>query len=547
MDIDQINDKEGKEDEEIYRIDNATMIGLKKFYDKDTKIQVCKRQKLQETFRCDWSIGMWYKLERQIRPVFLLNTERYRNLLREFMTDIHDAMILFNFVGYYCLKNMDKWVSDQIIERDKKGLQMEAELPFGIIRIGFNEQTTYGEYQLIRKKGSPKSSIQFECRDEALKSKYHFYVYDCGATFEKMSRPGTSHAPQWANAGNLVKVTSAFQKLYNYASLIEESTTCLMDANFSATHPQPFLIAKSLPDTNIRDVSQDVRFSSDSLSMATQIHGIKRTEIASKLAHSIRNNINQSNYRMNEQRAGEKDISVMDATVYNERKENYVRPDMKESLEILPELTDVNRGPAPISLIKPLEMEQRYESDICSIMHFPHFFYKPTATENKMSSHLSGDQVDFAKNRLYDEVVRQQSVFQSLFNIAYLRTFGLLDSRLFGPLLDDQSIGVRLHFEISQPISEDSMMKWADIYDRGLISFEEMRQIIVQASCIELDKNVKKRKLDEHNEKGDDKNKKDGKNEGNNTDEKDGKNNTNKKDGKKAKNDKRGKSNGNNK
>lgn len=485
------NDDDG---DDIYEIDNATMIGLKKFYDKDTKIQICKRQKIQETFRYDWSIGMWYKLEREIRPVHLLNTERYKTLLRHFMIDAHDALILFNFVGYYCLKNMDHWIKEQMTQVNKNNIEKEAELPFGIIMLGFNEKTTYGQYKLIRKKGSPKKEIQFECSDESLSRKYNFYVYDAGASFEKMNRQSTNI--QWLDQSNLVKVISPFQQLYKYYSLTDESMTCLMDANFASTHPPAFLIAKSLPDSNIRDVSEDVRYSSDSLSMAVQNHGIKRTEIATKLASGFRDKINQSNYRMNQNRANEKEIAIADATIYNERKEIYVRPDMKESLEILPELTDINRGPPPTSLINPLDMEHHYESDICSIMNFPHFFFKPTATQDKNRSHMNKDQVDFAQRRLYDEVVRQQCSFQSLFIAVYIRTFGLLDKHLFGSVLEDNSIGVRLHFELVQPISDESMMKWADLYDRGLITFEEMRQIISQVSCVEMKKNVKKRKLE---------------------------------------------------
>jgi hypothetical protein len=484
------------DDCDAYCIDNASMIGLKKFYNAEPTIQTCRKQKLDETFHHKWSIGIWYMKEREIRPVTLLNTQQYRNLLMNFMSAVNDYMNLFKFVGYYCRKDMHKWIEKHVLDEKKKNaMDYELELPFGVIDLGFDENSTYGQYWRIRKKSSPNWQIEFECKDEKKKAKYNYYVYDGGATFELMK-----HKSGFGGGGvysDILRVNSPFYKLYRTNSLIDEARTCLMDANFQSTHPEAFLVAKSLPDSNIRDVAEDVRYSSDSLSLAVQTHGIKRTEIATKLASGFRNRINQANYRMNEQRADEKAIPIIDATIHNERKESYVRPDMKESMEVLPELTDINRGHVPISLVNPEEMDDRYEKSVCSIMHFPHFFYDPTSTHGSDRAHLNPEQVTFACDQLYRQVILTQAQFQTLFNIVYIRTFGQLDRNIFGTLMQDESkVGVRLNFDTPKPVNEEAVTRWLDLFDRGLITFEEMRRMIAQTARIKLEKNVK-RKLED--------------------------------------------------
>jgi hypothetical protein len=61
---------------------------------------------------------------------------------------------------------------------------------------------------------------------------------------------------------------------------------------------------------------------------------------------------------------------------------------------------------------------------------------------------------------------------------------------------DESKVGVRLNFDTPKPVNEEAVTRWLDLFDRGLITFEEMRRMIAQTARIKLEKNVK-RKLED--------------------------------------------------
>lgn len=441
-------DSEFDEDDLVQCVDRATLLGLKQYYDKDPDIQICKRRKIHETFRADWSVGLWdEQQEREVKRLVHMDNARYKKLLRDFLTRAHDYLVLFQFVGYYCVKDMTAWYermrlreartrlveTGQLEETSSEVEEEEDEpLPFGVIDLGLNLSDGYGTFKLVQRAGSVQRRLHFTCNDEALAERYNFYVFDDGATFETLMEPRRLN-----DRDADLAVLTPFMDLYNKRLEIEEARICLFDANFQSTHPESFVVAKPLPEQRVDQMPEPVRWGKDTMTQAALENSMRRVELTTALAQDQLNALQQ------QRRTGPRTASLegtgidtMGAdSLYSARRSRFQRPDLKESLKVLPESMDLARGPAPTPLVVLGELQQRYELEICSAMGFPHSFLRVGAGDGgggggqqkgAQESNKNEARLVFAQKEMEEQTEKQQEVFQALFAELYRRTFGRL-------------------------------------------------------------------------------------------------------------------------
>ncbi len=484
-------DDEEDENAVTYAVDTATLMGLKQFYDKDADIQICRRRKLHATFRPEWSVGLWDEAqEHELQRLGHLNSERVKRLLRAFLSEAHDYLVLFGFVGYYCVKDMPSWLEQRAEEEYQT--ECDDELPFGVIRLGLTQQDTYGVFKLVQRQGSTQRRMVFRCTDEHLARRYEFYVFEQQPNFEPLQQERRLNDPN----ADLVVLTP-FMELYNRRCVIEEARTCLMDANYMASHPESFVVAKPLPEQRTEMLPEEVRYAFDNISMAQQANNLRRIELSTALANGQKDALQQSSRRQPIRgRVGTLSGTGIDArggaSLYSERKSVFVRPDMKESLEVLPESMDLARGPPPVTLVSVEELQLRYESELCSLMDFPQCFLRlgqsgggGGATKNKQQESKSGEAgLVFAQKQLEEEVEKQQTLFHELFVEAYERTFGALERQL-----DDECEKktkskrqgtVRLHFENVASKTDQAIISLLPLVQLGILGDDEFRRMILR-------------------------------------------------------------------
>lgn len=421
-DADQVREDE---DDVIYCVDQATLLGLKQFYDKDPDIQVGRRRKLHETFRAQWSVGVWDEAqEREIRRLTHLDNAQCKKLLRDFMTQAHDYLVLFQFVGYYCVKDMADWLARLAQQQAEEPWREMEELPFGVVQLGLNLQDCYGKFQLVQRAGSPRRQLMFACDDEAMAARYNFYVFDQGANFEPLMDARRLTDPN----ADLVVLTP-FMELYNRRCEIEEVRTCLLDAHFQRTHPESFVLVKPLPETPIERLAEPVRWGFDTLAEASQSASARRVELNASVAQEQLVTL-QYESRLTARRTPTLQGMSAASSLTQELKARFGRTDMKETLKVLPESMELARGPEAAPLVNVEELQRRYEAEICSAMDVPQSFLRPTPQPARGNLPGSTDKsvagAAFDQKELEVEVEKQQGVFQALFAEVYRHSFGQL-------------------------------------------------------------------------------------------------------------------------
>lgn len=442
------------------RIDSAYMIRLKQFYDKDTDIQICREKKKTETNRHDYSIGWWYDEMIELMRLPYHNESTYKKALDDMFWEAQDYITLFKFVGFYILRDMNAWVEEGGIKP-----------PFGVIEINTDQRQRKGDFVIIRMEGSFEKEIFYQCNDEKLLERYNFYVFDDGATFEPLMIMDTYPDP------DTVVPLSAFTKLMDDEYEITEAKICQADANFQATHPEGFLFSTPLAETQIENVSEEMRYTMDDLESAKQMTSMDRMKDAVTLAEGycekIRYNVNKKLPRIYKEIYG---------TVYQQRRDDFMRPTLKESLEPLPSSLQVSRGPPPTVLIKPEDLISRYETRICNLMGFPQQLFKSHVPIRKTGS-TNDISYNLAQRQLEDVIVRQQGAFQRIYHELYRRSFMHLDIPIFNrlpteamPILEHLRVRIVYNNMISK--SDDAIHGLLPFYEKNVISKKPILKLL---------------------------------------------------------------------
>ena len=496
-------DSDFDEDDVVQCVDRATLLGLKQYYDKDPDIQICKRRKIHETFRADWSVGLWdEKQEREVKRLAHLDTPRYKKLLRDFLTRAHDYLVLFQFVGYYCVKDMTAWY-ERMRLREARARAIEAgaleetsseadeeddePLPFGVIDLGLNLSDGYGTFKMVQRAGSVQRRLYFTCNDEVLAERYNFYVFDNGATFETLMEPRRLNDREADLA-----VLTPFMDLYNKRLEVEEARICLFDANFQSTHPESFVVAKPLPEQRVDQMPEPVRWGKDTMTQAGLENSMRRVELTTALAQDQLNVLKQQS-RQGPRTASLEGtgIDTMGAeSLYSARRCRFQRPDLKESLKVLPESMDLARGPAPTPLVVLGELQQRYELEICSAMGFPHSFLRVGGGDGgggggqqkaAQESNKNEARLVFAQKEMEEQTEKQQEVFQSLFSEIYKRTFGRLSRGIRQETGGAKQRGApRLNFANISSKTDQAVIALLPLMLAGVLGDDEYRAMVAR-------------------------------------------------------------------
>jgi hypothetical protein len=552
------------------RIDTPTMREYKEFYDRDAAIQTCRARKREETFRHDASIG-WWEGDRALKTLPVLNDPQYMRLIQQTLWKAQDFLLLFRFVGFYVVRDIDAWLLETervtalavALELEKQqrdrarregggegdgeqeagqgvgvavepwitegggeggqggkrgsplsyqemGKLAEADalevatlapgLPFGVIDLGLTRQDAYGQFALVRRDDRPEGELIFECTNDAMRERYDFFVLNDDPAFELLSR--RDMASCFDSDGELA-VVSPFAELYEMHHDLQQARTCLGDANFQATHPESFLVTKPLPDVNVEEVGGETRYGIDLLSGARLQEGARRMNSATDAARqrlfrppalSLPKGSALGGYDDDRGGGGEGGGLGKQPTRYQERRIQFDRTTLWDTLEELPCAVELERGPEPKMLINLADERRLYEQRVCELIKLPHVFFRPFGASSGASQGatkggagggggggggVGGGQLSFAQRQLDEAVASQHLLLSRLFGELYSRTYRRLDLLVLPPARAHR-IETRLVFQHRHVKSDEAIHSLLPFYDAGLMTWDEVRELFVR-------------------------------------------------------------------
>jgi hypothetical protein len=198
---------------------------------------------------------------------------------------------------------------------------------------------------------------------------------------------------------------------------------------------------------------------------------------------------------------GGDDGDGMEITLMHERQAEFPHPSLKESLVEIPSYVEINRGHTPFTLIKPEELALNYEHKVCSLMDFPHLFFRPNgnlvggggAKSSIKGSGSGNGNLLSAQSQLEDSVCKQQEIFEQIFIELYSRTLARMDALLFATKMPEElrymvpHITVRMKFDNQVKKSDEAVQSLLSFYEKGIITFDEMRAKTVHNYGIPVD------------------------------------------------------------
>ena len=499
------------------QINMAYMLSIYTFACSNTEIGVCMRRRHKELFGVPWFVA-WFKHAEELVRMKALNGPDMQERVRRFLLDMSDMLLIFGFAGYYCVKDMERWVEHQTPSG------YATRLPFGIIPLrgsavgagstygndGPTSGTLYGSYALYTNTRTMEEAVCFDCLDPTISRNYEFHVVTNDARFVSFA-DGTSSMPggdttrnyQWTTGLDIVPVTPFFA-LYKKKSLIEEALDDQFDANFVLSHPQTFVTAKPVPDAKLDSLSEDTIYSANTVAGARQMDNLKKQLVATQSVNLLIDKMNQSVDKKNGRRDGRPQELLRD-----QRKRKYRRPDMTEGLHAIPDYADVTSGYAASVIVDVDALQRQFEHDVCMVMRIPYLFYKNEnesggggggAKNRGGSSAMAEEQVSFYRTVLNEEIETERRALSRLFGRVYTHTYMQLDvsgmaaeyykqnahmemdtgdmtiakARIMNNVTSVLSVG--LMFETTHMPSVNSLLPLLQCFDKGIVSENYVRR-----------------------------------------------------------------------
>lgn len=412
------------------------MMAIHTFVYTNPEISTCLAKKHREMFKTPWFVAWFNDSKEFFRPAIFKST-LIRKQLEQFFKDMSDMILIYGFAGYYCIKNMEKWIlSDPT--------RYLTTLPFGVIPMrnasitnnGSRQcQTTlYGKYIHYTNTHTMQEMIAFESDDKYLDRFYSFRVFNNGAKFVPMY-DGIAPVSGAYNSGSTTNIgygdiipISPFTALYRKKSLIEEAIEDQYDANFVLSHPQTFVTPRHIPDSKVADISESVYYGADTLS------GARQTDTAAKQLYatqSVRWLVNKLNRQANGVETRPEEATRV------KRKKAHGRCDQSDGIHTIAGYVDIVQTHNASVIVNIDTAQNQFEEEVCNVIGLPYIFYRYDSGVTARSSGTKGgggghssnneEQLNFYKTVLYEEMDHIFGILVRLFEEAYEATYHIID------------------------------------------------------------------------------------------------------------------------
>lgn len=409
-------------------IDMAYMLSIYTFVKTNGEISSCLAKKHNEIFKSEWFIA-WFKEGREILRPSMFGSEDLKRAIEKFLIEMSDMLLMFGFAGYYYVKDMVGWAEHNVDDYFKK-------LPFGVIPLrASGSGTLYGTYTRQTNLYTMEESVIFECTEPHLTRLYEFEVFQSHADFVSLTDGVSTVSNIFASTQinractNDVVPVSPFTSLYIEKSLTEEANTNRHDANWYASHPVTYVRTIPAKDAKVDTISESVMYSSDTFSNAKQSDLMKKQSFALQRGRYLVDKLNQP-------KSGSAKPENM---IRNIRLEKNKRPDNTEGMHVLPEFMEVQAPHVASSLIDVDVLQKNYEQNVCSVVRFPHIFFKDDGGVSSSTStgrSVSEDQLNFQRIKLYEEIESEHNTMSRVFGLLYSLTYYNMDVMTMGSYYD---------------------------------------------------------------------------------------------------------------
>lgn len=380
------------------------------------------------------------------------------------------------------------------------------DMPFGVIPIALCEEEMCGSYMLVVDGLKMQKSLVFESNDEDRSAYYDYRVMDMGAAFKFPDPREDAEAGILISYGyNELVPISPFIELMKQKERIKEAELALFDANSMLTYRDGYMIARPLPLAQSEAISEANLYAFDDLLEARQSDSLRQQDVAMNNAHSQMQRLNMRRSIQAASGGGGNNTRCTPfgkgaSSVSWDRRLQFNRPAANETLEYIPQSVEIPSMASPSPIVNVDARIRKYELDVCTVMNLPYVFFKPCThnsgengnggTDGQKSVRMgSTSHNDMYQKLLESEVHNQQTLFSTLFNEVYTRTFSRLDYRAF-PMLRRAGAEPTIHFINTLVKSDDAIKSLLPFYHAGLIPGVEIRRFLFKNYDIKLDPEI---------------------------------------------------------
>jgi hypothetical protein len=458
--------KRDSEDIMMSRISTETMCRVYSFALSNHMVALCREKKFTRLFPGEsWYITL-VRNNKELMKLSMLNEELFHVLLEKFFTDALNMLDLFNFFGYYVVKDMEKWL--EVHEDD-----YESRLPFAVIPIisASTKAVTFGDYYL--KSDYPRSmgeEIIFKCTNSRIKARYNFHVFDNNAKFVPLCdnnaggdiMNNTSNAHSYCNSDTVYNIkvlpkngsfgfsgagdgqvvpVSPFIDLYQQQSKLKEASDYEFDVAYQASRPMIVLGSKPQKESKIDSLSEAVYFAMDDITGATQVDSVEKKKYAMQSIISLTN-------KSKESMKGGGGSGGSDGTLIRQYKHDlYQRADLIDGMMVLPEAMDVVHAGVAQKVIDTENLSRKLDLAICEVLKIPFQIVRPLSNivstasssgSSKMTGVTSESQFAVYEKMMDKEIKRQQILVNRILNDVYSKTYAILDNAVYDYAVERQ-------------------------------------------------------------------------------------------------------------
>lgn len=462
------NKRKRGDDVMMSRISNEMMCRVFSFALSNHIVTQCRDKRFTRLFPDSWYISL-VRENKELMKLLMLNEELFHVLFERFFMDALNMIDLFQFFGFYVVKDMEKWLHDHEDE-------YETNLPFAVIPLvsATVKTISFGDYYL--KSDYPRSmreDIIFQCTNKKLKSRYNFHVFDNGAKFVPLhdvtghamgggNNVSTMNAHAYCNSDSVYNIKvlpkssnslygfsyspddgqvmpiSSFVELYQRQSKLRESEDYDFSVGYQASRPVLIVGSKPQKETPIDNLSQATYYSMDDITGAVQVDSLEKKK---NVMRSLINLTNQAKDSM----VGGKDKSSVDGIlIRNFIHDKYQHSDYSDGMIVLPESMEVLHAGQATKVLDTENLERKLELAICEVMRIPYQVVKPlsnivSSSSNSKMSGIASESQFAVYDKLFDkEIKRQQILVNRILHEVYSKTYAVLDNTIFYHTMERQ-------------------------------------------------------------------------------------------------------------
>lgn len=418
--------------------------------------------------------------------IVLFEKPVFKNYCEDCLFKLKIFQNIFGFYIYYVVKDIFKWMNKYTTTIKDLGRDLNQHDKF-IYPFGFVNIDTVNIY-MVTDRNKMGYKLIAEPKNKELLRKYDFFITDINfmeetlrlsnyyASINNPSRNFFDYIDNQNNERriNLVKPRTIFKHIKKNWYKLEEAIISRNDANFTACHPETFIVPAPLKDIPLESLTSDNLYAQDDIENAQEMNNQKRSRMFLGFAQKMLEGM-----RKDSTIGGSQDINIRKI-----RKHIFNHPDMNDGVVLLPaEAAQVHSTHSPQTIIDINDELQNFEKNIAEIFSIPYDLY--SHQQKSKNTPGASHSLESVIKLMEKDITIQQLFINDIFIDLYQNSFGKIENEILKQKISiKQTFNNEKNDELNQYKSELKITKLVFLSKR--VIFNEQVLILMQLAEKEL-------------------------------------------------------------